>query len=199
LITVTHPLTGVVGYQYDLVGNRTGLVYPHSAGSGQAGRIVTHSYNGNYQLTQLKDLDGNFITYNYDEVGRLITRTLPNGIQTAYDYDDANRLLRLTHQDGSGGLLADFQYEVDAVGNRQVVTETLLSPAVVHTLQTYLEENGLLVLEAENGAAAPGVSGHTWLTQTAQTGYAGNSYTRAMPDTGLLYEDDAIQDAPILS
>lgn len=192
LITVTHPLTGVVGYQYNLVGSRTGLVYPD-------GRVVTYTYNGDYQLVQLKDLDGNLITYDYDEVGRLITRTLSNGIQSLYQYDDANRLLRLSHRDDDGTLLADFHYEVDGVGNRQVITETLRAPEVLGTLEAYLAENGVLALEAERGAAIPGIGAHAWQTQTVQAGYAGDGYARALPDTGLILEAVDAGDSPMLS
>jgi YD repeat-containing protein len=58
-----------------------------------------------------------------DEVGRLLTATLPNGVQTAYGYDDADRLTLIEHRNAMGGLLARYEYELDDVGNRVQASE----------------------------------------------------------------------------
>ncbi len=114
-------------------------------------------------------------------------------------YDDVNHLLSLTYTDADDSLLAEYLYEVDGVGNRQVVTETLYAPGVMSTIEAYLEADGLVVMEAEKGATAPGASGHEWLNQTAQTGYEGSGYLRAMPDVGELYETAELNSSPRLT
>jgi YD repeat-containing protein len=129
-ITVTSPLTGVVGYRYDMAGNRTQIIYPDpSTGSGQGGKVVTHTYDAANRLASVVDWAGQTTTYGYDAAGRLVTETLPNGVRTVSIYDDADRLTRLTHRRlEDGEMLGDYQFALDEVGNRVVVTETLAVP-----------------------------------------------------------------------
>ncbi len=136
------------------------------------------------------DWSGGLTDYDYDEAGRLITTTLPNGVVSVNGYDDADQLTSLRYVDDGGDLLAEYLYELDGVGNRTVVTETLLAPGIVETVEAFLEENGQLVLEAES-ATTTEVAGQGWLTQTAQSGYAGDSYLQALPDVGQRLEEAA--------
>jgi len=80
-------------------------------------------------------------------------------------------------------LLTVPEYEVDGVGNRQMVTETLRTLEIVEIGQAYQEANGFLTIEAENGIPTAGNS-HEWISQTVQNDYAGNAYLRALPDIG---------------
>lgn len=80
-----------------------------------------------------------------------------------------------------------------------MVTETLYAPGIVDSINTFLEENGMLVLEAEKGAATDGFGGQQWLSQTVQAGFAGESYLRAMPDIGARTEANELQGSPMLS
>jgi RHS repeat-associated protein len=129
-ITVTSPLTGVVGYRYDARGNRTQVIYPDpSTGSGQGGKVVTYTYDAADRLASVVDWAGQTTTYGYDTAGRLVTETLPNGVQTISTYDDADRKIRLTHRRlEDGEMLGDYQFALDEVGNRVAVTETLVVP-----------------------------------------------------------------------
>lgn len=192
LTTVTDTIDAPVEYGYDLVGNRTHLTYPD-------GNVITYTYDGDNRLSGVLDWDGNDTTYEYDTVGRLITTTLPNGVYAVQAYDHASRLLDLRYLAADDSLLAAYEYEVDGVGNRQVVTETLLSPEIQEVIAAYQEANGVLALEAENGAATPGLSGGAWVSQTVQTGYGGTGYARALPDVGQRREADATDAAPRLS
>src|SRR5690606_24055186 len=133
--------------------------------------------------------------YGYDKAGRHITTTLPNGVLIINEYDDANRLIHLTYTTDDNILLANYIYQLDSIGNKRVVTETILSPEVTATIETFLEQNGLLVLEAEAGQVGTG-SSHTWTGQTVQSGYGGEGYIRALPDIGALYEADELGDSP---
>lgn len=191
LITVTNPFNAVVGYRYDDAGNRTQLIYPD-------GREVGYTYDGDNRLVVVDDWNSDLTTYQYDGAGRLITTTLPNGVTSVNGYDDANRLLSLRHEGADSSLLAEYVYELDGVGNRVAVTETLRAPDVVQTIEAYVEQNGLLVLEAENGAATA-AGNHDWETQTAQAGYEGTGYRRALPDIGAQYDEAEVESSPHLS
>jgi YD repeat-containing protein len=115
-----------VGYGYDLSGNRTQLVYP-------GGKVVTYTYDADNRLIQVEDWDGGLTSYAYDAAGRLVGETLPNGVDTTRQYDDAGRLIRLTHTAPDDSTLSDYVYELDGVGNRTRVTETLTQTTRVIT------------------------------------------------------------------
>ena len=157
------------------------------------------TYNADNQMDSLLDWSNNSATYQYDTIGRLITTTLPTGIRSINRYDDAGRLLQLTHWHVDDTLIADFEYEVDGIGNRQMVTETVYSPSGIDSIETFLEENGLLVLEAESGLVNSGTSTHQWVSASDQVGFAGESYMEALPDIGVIHETDTVADAPMLS
>ena len=57
-------------------------------------------------------------SYAYDPAGKLIKRTLPNGVVTHYEYDLANRLKTIQHLAPSGDQLLELAYDFDALGNR---------------------------------------------------------------------------------
>jgi ELWxxDGT repeat protein/YD repeat-containing protein len=63
-------------------------------------------------------------SYSYDTLGRLDTLTRANGATTSYSYDGADRLLQSSTV-VSGTTVSAFQYGVDRLGLRTVVTETL--------------------------------------------------------------------------
>ena len=115
LTEVTDGAGQTVGYGYDAVGNRTGLVYPDS-------KTVSYSYDDANRLETVTDWDSQVVTYTYDGANRLTGVDLPNGIDTAYGYDDAGRLLTVTHDTLTGTLLA-FTYTLDGVGNRVQAVE----------------------------------------------------------------------------
>lgn len=132
LTVVTDTFEAVIRYGYDLNGNRTQLVYPD-------GRTVTYTYDADNRLDSLLDWSRGLTDYDYDEAGRLITTTLPNGVVSVNGYDDADRLTSLRYVDDGGSLLAEYLYELDGVGNRTVVTETLLAPGIVETVAAFLK------------------------------------------------------------
>ncbi len=188
LTTVTDPYSQTLAYRYDAVGNRTGITYPD-------GKVVTYTYDADYRLQSVEDWDNLVTGYEYDVVGRLITTTMPNGVISINTYDDNSRLINLRHeQQSNGDLLAEFSYQLDEVGNRLSTTETIYNPLVIETIDQYLEQNGLLVLEAENGSQSQ--TSHIWQTQTEQTGYDGTGYIRVLPDAGQKFEETDLVAAP---
>ncbi len=85
-------------------------------------------------------------SYHYNS---LIGLSLPNSLTRDYDYDDAGQLLKLTHSQRVE-TLTNYDYALDDVGNRRILTESLttipnLPPG------TYLETQGQVIMEAENG------------------------------------------------
>ena len=161
-LTISAPATGTLGYSYDAVGNRTRLVYPTpSTGSGQAGQVVTYTYDEVNRLQEVEDWAGETTTYGYDGAGRLVTTTLPNGVQTTYEYDDGGRLVEIEHT-LDATLLARYEYTLDDAGNRTGATETLRRP--VDEVASLL----LAVARAEDAARLPGVTVPTPSTTTTE-------------------------------
>jgi len=188
LTVITDSLGATLHYAYDVAGNRTGLTYPD-------GKVVTYTYNVDNRLTQVEDWQSNHTTYEYDTVGRLITMTLPNGVVMVNTYDNANRLTERTYTAPDATNLASYAYLLDGMGQKQVITETVLSPGYISEIEAFVEQNGLLVLEAESGRAGSGGT-HSWISQTVQTGYVGDSYLRGLPDVGTLYTTADLADSP---
>ena len=183
-------LTGVndgvgsqVSYGYDGLGNRTGLTYPDS-------KTVTYSYD---DLNRLETVTADWLSgqfdYTYDAVGRLTDLDLPNAVSSDYVYDDAGRLLLLTH-DTVTETLASYSYSLDKVGNRHTLTETLIAVETL-TVEAYAENEGLVVMEAENSNLTNGAT-HSWLRLTSQGGYTGTSYLQTSLDIDALYQPNDI-------
>ena len=78
-----------VGYRYEANGNRAGLligIIDHA----------TYAYDAGNRLTSLTSAsDKAQITFGYDNANRMISKNLPNGINTTYEYDGLSRLTRL--------------------------------------------------------------------------------------------------------
>jgi RHS repeat-associated protein len=124
---------------------------------------------------------------------RLDTLALPNNMTSDYTYDDTGRLTHLT-QATATGTLASYEYSLDNVGSRRILTETLNAVLDLPS-GTFLEDNGLVTVEAENGQVLSGTT-HAWLTATAISGYTGTSYLHALPDNDTLYPTEAITGSP---
>ena len=73
-------------------------------------------------LPSVTDWNSNATSYGYDDVNRMTTATLPNGVVSTSSYDNANRLTGITRVFG-GTTLASASYTVDAVGNRSDRTD----------------------------------------------------------------------------
>ncbi len=101
-----------VGYEYDLSGNMTKLIYPD-------GSYLTYSYDKLNRLDQIKDESGNVIAdYTFDDIGRRTQLDRLNGITTTYQYDAANRLINNTSKVSSSSvIITSNTYAYDKVGN----------------------------------------------------------------------------------
>ncbi|MBI1881260.1 MAG: hypothetical protein HYR94_24025, partial [Chloroflexi bacterium] len=149
------------------------------------------------RLDTVTDWNNGQFGYDYDAANRLTGLILPNAITSSYTYDAVGRLTLLTHQSPISNLqsLAAYAYDLDNVGNRRTLTETLIT---IRDLPpgAYLESDGLVVMEAEHfGERINGLT-HTWLLKTGQSGYAGTSYLQALPDIDTLYATSEITASP---
>ena len=100
----------VTQYRYNDVGALTAVVLPGN-------RILSYSYNAAGKVEQVTDQVGNAVSYAYDSEGRVLRREVrdPEGNLTtalSAEYDQAGRILKLTHPDGS-----NEQRSYDQTGN----------------------------------------------------------------------------------
>lgn len=58
------------------------------------------------------------MVYDYDIAGRLIRKTLPNGVTQQYNYDDANQLLSIVYKKSDGTQIDTVSYTYDENSNR---------------------------------------------------------------------------------
>src|SRR3989449_2183037 len=107
--------TKTQGYQYDADSRRTRLTYSDSSYS-------TYFYNAAGWQTYENHSDDQSWSFGYDNDGRRITESYPNGAITATKYDKASRVTNMwTHR--SGSVLESFAYAYDKAGNRLSMTE----------------------------------------------------------------------------
>ncbi|BAU48577.1 hypothetical protein SVA_2025 [Sulfurifustis variabilis] len=96
LLTVTDVLGNVTSMQYDLRGRKIGMQDP-DMGS------WTYGYNALGELTQQIDAKAQSVAISYDVLGRIKTKTAPEGTST-WEYDTATngigKLRRVTGWDG---------------------------------------------------------------------------------------------------
>jgi RHS repeat-associated protein len=103
-----------IEYEYDDAGNRTSVKTP-------AG-VTRYEYDEQNRLEKVIDPDLAQTKYFYDAEGNLERTELPNGVVETRTYDELNRLKLLTYE-RNGATLQSFDYSLDPVGHRRVVTE----------------------------------------------------------------------------
>ncbi len=112
--TTGDPDDIAVGYEYNLAGQRTAVVYP-------GGERIEYGYDSAGRLSSVSDPDsGNIAEYEYDHATGLLSRmNRANGVSTVYGYDGAARLVEIVHEKADdGALIARFHYELDEGGRR---------------------------------------------------------------------------------
>ncbi len=178
-----------VGYRYDAAGNRTLLIYPNN-------QVVTYTYDAANRLDTVTDWQEGQFAYNYDDANRLDSLTMPHNLSSDYIYDEAGRLTQLSHTTASN-TIATYSYALDKVGNRRTLTETVVTN--VDTPQgSYLEQDGLVVLEAERYGDYVSGTSHSWVFTSTLEGYHHPGYLHATPDLDALYQTQSLTDSPTL-
>ena len=130
---------------YDLLGRLTTLIYPNND-------LVTYTYNDQggintiilqspFQAVQpiIKSLD-------YNAAGQITKMVYGNGVTTDYAYNPQTLRLQNLKSVGPGGVIQDFTYNFDAVGNVQSIADA------VHTASQSFTYDFLNRLVSANGA-----------------------------------------------
>ena len=100
----TRPDLKTVGYGYDAAGNRTRLDYPDAA-------FVTYAYDELGRMTEVRDGGVTLLAqYVYDPLSRLTTTTYDNGAQTSHDYELDDDLTQVAQSYGVGSVTFDYLY-----------------------------------------------------------------------------------------
>ncbi|AFZ10677.1 RHS repeat-associated core domain protein (plasmid) [Oscillatoria nigro-viridis PCC 7112] len=103
-----------IEYEYDAAGNRTSVRTPVG--------LSQYEYDEQNRLEKVIDPDLAVTSYFYDAEGNLERTELPNEVVETRTYDELNRLKLLTYQ-RNNATLQSFDYTLDPVGHRRVVTE----------------------------------------------------------------------------
>ncbi|MEM1182384.1 MAG: polymorphic toxin-type HINT domain-containing protein, partial [Acidobacteriota bacterium] len=106
--TVTDRFGREIVYQYDAVGNRTGLTAPNQS--------TQYTYDALNRLEAVTNGAG-VTTYEYHRNSTLDRVAYPNGTTASYSYDTANRLEQITHFQGSAEI-SRYAYRYDDHSNR---------------------------------------------------------------------------------
>ncbi|MEJ2742644.1 MAG: RHS repeat-associated core domain-containing protein [Gammaproteobacteria bacterium] len=119
LVQETQPDGTILVYGYDLNGNKISLTVTLSDGREQP---TTYTYDALNRLDTVSNETG-VTGYGYDAVGNCTHVMNSNGSSQVYRYDELNRLTRLETYDGSGVLVAQYDYTLDATGRRTGMAE----------------------------------------------------------------------------
>ncbi|MCC3595807.1 MULTISPECIES: putative Ig domain-containing protein [unclassified Microcoleus] len=103
-----------IEYKYDAAGNRTEIRTPSG--------VTTYGYDEQNRLEKVIVPDLAETKYFYDAAGNLSRTELPNGVEEVRTYDELNRLKLLEYK-RLLTVFSKFDYTLDPVGHRKVVTE----------------------------------------------------------------------------
>jgi len=127
-------LDGVTEYDYDAIGQLTGVSYPDGRdvaytydAAGNRTRVVENGTQTVYTVNSLNQYDQvGSTTYTHDLDGN-VTSKAEGGQTTTYEYDAENRLVRVvTPGDGT------WEYTYDALGNRTAAIHDGVATLYVH-------------------------------------------------------------------
>jgi RHS repeat-associated protein len=106
LTSITDALGRTTTFEYDARGRVTKTIFPASSGSG-AGLSETYNYDNLGNLLSKVDRKGQTITYGYDSLNRLTSKTLGSTGSVTYTYDNLGRLTQAEDATGTYGLAYD--------------------------------------------------------------------------------------------
>ncbi|NNM44140.1 MAG: hypothetical protein HKM07_07330 [Chlamydiae bacterium] len=104
-------------YAYNAEGSVNKIVYP-------SGEQADYTYFKE-GLIETVTFQGKKTTFEYDtQKALLLKKHLPNGITTEYQYDQAKRMVSIIHTKSENILIAQFNFEYDAMNNLTLIKKT---------------------------------------------------------------------------
>lgn len=103
-----------VDYEYNAAQRMSKITYP-------SGIQTQYEYEDRGLISGVKDSASNIVAgYTYDDAGRLVKRTLANGLEAVFSYDAVNRIseMSLRQASNTNNVKQSFKYGYDNVGNR---------------------------------------------------------------------------------
>ncbi len=186
--------TSIVGYQYDLNGNRTHVTYPGNTNA-------MYDYGDDNRLDSV-DLSAfgvaTAITFDYDGANRLTNIVYPNSVNSAFGYDDNGQVTSIKHGD-----FVDKEIHRNALGFKH--TETIdaglkpLAPSTYRSIKTHNDADQLtaeIVTEGTNSyTVSYGYDANGCMTSSVSSvqslGYEYDYDNRITSATGVEYIYDA--------
>ena len=186
-VQITDAMRTEVTYGYDALDRRVSRSV-----SGVVGEITTYGYDRVNRLASIL-YRGETTTFEYDDAGRLQTKTLPNGIRQVLTYDNADRLMSIVYRNPDDTVVDTIAYEYDANGRRISQTSSrgtladtpftaiydaadrMTSLTLTDTGQTFdlaYDDNGNLTNKIERGAPN-NVTTYTWDSRNRLTRISG--------------------------
>ena len=146
--------------------------------------------------SRVVDRNGYATLYEYDENGNRSAVRYANGIVVTYNYDEVNRLISEKALDKQGGLVAQYEYTLGAAGERTKVKE--LDRTVEYTYDALYRLTGEKITAADGTVtkytyAYDNVSNRILKTENGvETTYTYNALNQLTAETGVTYQyDDA--------
>jgi RHS repeat-associated protein len=110
LIRIDYPDDKFFVFYYTDAGQRTKRI-------DQDGNIVNYLYDNVSRLHQITNTTNALVVdYEYDASGRLIQKTLGNGVYTTYEYTYLGRLIHLVNYNPTDAIMSRFDYTYDTSG-----------------------------------------------------------------------------------
>ncbi|MDF7826944.1 DUF6531 domain-containing protein [Pontiellaceae bacterium B12227] len=164
-----HSVTSVVGYQYDLNGNRTHITYP-------GGTNVVYVYGADNRLDSVNlsafGISGS-VEFNYDGANRLTNIVYPNGVNSTFGHDDNSNITSIKH-----GSFIDRTIQRNLLGFKETeLIDAGLKPTAPETarrIKTHNDADQLVSEQVQSGTNWTGVtysySDNGCLTNNSETG-----------------------------
>ncbi len=179
---------------------------PSGKGPGQSPR-VSASFEPDVTAPLISDVTVSpvtgttaMVTWTTDE---LATSVVGHGTTPIYELGEVSVPgFSTSHEVMLTGLTPDtlYYYDVESAdpsGNEAEVAGTFTT-AVAPAYSAFLESAGQVVMEAEHADQNLPRNGFTWTPGTAKSGYAGEGYLQALPNTGSMFTVNYVTDSPEL-
>ncbi|MEL6870874.1 MAG: hypothetical protein AAFO81_13825, partial [Pseudomonadota bacterium] len=184
-------------YTTDAVGRLRDRLVPSAPTHSANGRTVSHSYTHDawgHILTATHD--GQTISYNYDDIGRVTSQTYAGNRTVSYTWDDANNLTRLTWPDG---YYVDYDWDANNRIDRAYIGSRTLADVSYdaqsrRSLVTY--DNGTSVLHNWSPRGDLDDHDHTFNGATLDYDFTyngvGQMRSRSMSDTSFEWDQPSV-------